>query len=184
MKNVAFVDGNGYICDQSRAVNDTLFLAWLLWRKLLRGINITNKNIGVRIMKKKLLTLSLACLPFVAANADTYPYLSFETQDGTTRSVSVESLAITFSDGKLLASNGTDSYEISVASLSRMYFSTDNLTGISTVKSGETSGNMEVYSLSGVRIGTFASAEALRSGVSAGVYIVKSNGKTLKVTVR
>lgn len=135
-------------------------------------------------MKKKLLIFSLACLPFAVANADTYPYLSFETQDGTTRSVSVESLTITFSDGKLLAVSGTDSYEIDVASLSRMYFSSANLTAINDVKSDVTAGTMEVYSLSGVKIGTFDSTEALHNGVSAGVYIVKSNGKTLKVAVK
>ncbi len=135
-------------------------------------------------MKRKLLILSLAGLPFAAAEADTYPYLSFETQDGTVRSVSVSSLTMTFSNGKLLAENGTDSYEIDAASLSRMYFSADNLTAISDVKGGDGLGKLDVYTLSGVRIGSFDSADALRNAVSAGVYIVKSNGKTLKVAVK
>ncbi len=135
-------------------------------------------------MKKKLLILALAGLPFAGAGADTYPYLSFETQDGTVRSVSVNSLTVTFSNGKLLADNGTDSYEIDAASLSRMYFSADNLTAISDVKGTDSLGKLEVYTLSGVRLGSFDSADALRNGVSAGVYIVKSNGKTLKVAVK
>lgn len=135
-------------------------------------------------MKKKLFILSLACLPFTVAKADTYPYLSFETQDGTIRSVSVNSLTMTFANGKLLANNGTDSYEIDAASLSRMYFSADNLTAITDVKAGNSLGKLDVYTLSGVQIGSFNSTDALRNSVSAGVYIVKSNGKTLKVAVK
>lgn len=147
-------------------------------------VHIGRNHSGVWIMNKKLFFLPLAWLPFVAANADTYPYLSFETQDGTTRSVSVESLTMTFSDGKLLASNGTDSYEIDVASLSRMYFSASNVTAISDLERSDTHGQMDVYTLSGVKVGSFDNDAALRNGVGAGVYIVKSNGKTFKVALR
>ena len=41
----------------------------------------------------------------LAASADEYAYLSFETSDGSLESVSIESLSMTFSDNRLIVEN-------------------------------------------------------------------------------
>ena len=75
-------------------------------------------------MKRTLISM-LTLLAVTAASADNYSYLAFQTADGSTRNIGVESLEMTFSDGKLMASNGTESLEISVADLTRMFFSSE-----------------------------------------------------------
>lgn len=74
-------------------------------------------------MKKKFMFLFSATLAVVAAHAETYPYLTFQKMDGSTVSIGVESLTMTFSDGKLIATNGSESQELTASDLASMYFS-------------------------------------------------------------
>ena len=69
-------------------------------------------------MKKTVLT-SLALVMALTVQADDYPYLTFETVDGTKTSVSSTALTITIQNGKLMAG----STELTLADLSMMYFS-------------------------------------------------------------
>lgn len=135
-------------------------------------------------MKKRFVFLLSAMLATAATKAETYPYLTFQSADGTMQSVEVESLTMTFSDGKLLVSNGTKSLELAVADLSSMFFSTSDATGIETVSAAEADGNMAVFSLQGTSVGSFSSVQQLRTSVPAGVYIIKKGGKTQKITVK
>lgn len=135
-------------------------------------------------MKKRFVFLLSAMLATAATKAETYPYLTFQSADGTMQSVEVESLTMTFSDGKLLVSNGTKSLELAVADLSSMFFSTSDATGIETVSAAETDGNVAVFSLQGTSVGSFSSVQQLRTSAPAGVYIIKKGGKTQKITVR
>lgn len=120
------------------------------------------------------------------AHADTFNYLSFQSTDGTTQSVMAESLTMTFADSgeKLVANNGTETYSFDVANLSRMFFTTSNLTGISEVTFATSNGELQVYTLSGIYVGKFANRRTLDEAVEAGVYLVRQNGKTLKIAVR
>ena len=61
-------------------------------------------------MKKLLITLVLMMALATAAQADDYPYLAFQTADGTVKAVSVTSLKLTFEGGQLVATNGDGSY--------------------------------------------------------------------------
>lgn len=54
-----------------------------------------------------------------------YPYLTFETSDGMTKSLSVESLYITFENGQLLATNADGDEVLVLSDLAKMYFSVD-----------------------------------------------------------
>ena len=83
------------------------------------------------MLKKQILTL-MVMIAAVSAQADNYdyPYLTFETADGTKTSISTASLTIHIQDGKLMAG----STELTLADLSKMYFSTsDETTGIEEV---------------------------------------------------
>lgn len=143
---------------------------------------INHKN--SKEMKKRFMFLFPAMLAVAAAHADTYPYLTFQTADGTTVSIKVESLMMTFSDGKLVVSNGTDSQELTVVDLSSMYFSTSDATGIKEVAISDADGEVEAFSLQGVSYGKFSNLQAFKGKATPGVYVVKSNGKTQKITVR
>lgn len=135
-------------------------------------------------MKKKLLLLIGTCLSGVMAHADSYPYLTFQKSDGTMVSMEVASLTMTFSDGKLIASNGTDSQELAVDDLLKMYFSENDVTGIQNVDISDSDGEVEVFSLQGISYGQFSTLQSFRNTAESGVYIVKANGKAQKIMVR
>lgn len=126
-------------------------------------------------MKKVLLTLSVLAMA-LTVQADDYPYLTFETADGTKTSVSTTALTITIQNGKLMA--GTT--ELSLADLSMMYFSsTSETTAINAVEADDLSlGDADaVYDLAGRRIPNGAT-------LSKGIYVIKKGSITRKIQVR
>lgn len=133
-------------------------------------------------MRKTILTL-MALVAAGGAYADEYPYLSFETSDGSLESFSVESLSMTFSGDKLIAENKDGSRELDVADLGRMFFSSTP-TGIADVSAEQASDRREVYTLSGIHVGSFDSGSDLRAALKSGMYVVKDNNNTTKIMVR
>ena len=115
---------------------------------------------------KKLFVCMMLLTGTLAAQAYDYPYLTFQISDGTTKTVSVESLVITFNNGQMVATSGTDSQTISLSQLSKMFFSlSSDATAISELKAADVDG--AVYNLSGVRV----------KKAQKGVYIL--NGKKI-----
>ena len=135
---------------------------------------------------KRLFFSSAALLLAAAASADTYPYLSFQRTDGTTLSVSAESLTLTFtgSGSTLVASNGSESHTLSVSDLAKMYFSANDETAISDVTAADGDTTLDVYTASGIHVGKFSSRSSLSGAVEPGIYLVKQNGKTQKIAVK
>lgn len=133
---------------------------------------------------RRLFLASSALLLTAVANADTYSHLSFLSADGTVLSVGVESLQMTFTEdgGKLTVSNGEESLAMNVADLKKMYFSSGTATGINDINAG--SKDLQLYSVYGSYLGTFSSKGDIENNVEAGVYIVKTNGKTSKIAVK
>ena len=119
----------------------------------------------------------------MTAQADEFPYLTFETTNGTKVSVVVESLKLSISGTTLTV--GLQSFTLS--NLSKMYFSTtdetngvvDTIDDLSTDKS--LLENAEIYDLNG-RIVT--QGKASKSKLPRGVYIVKTNEKNCKIAVK
>lgn len=137
------------------------------------------------MMKTKVLFLTMVCLPFMAAHAESYAYLTFQKADGTVVSIDVESLEMTLQDGKLTYTNSAGTGTLTLADLAAMYFSASDATAITPVVVGSTDGKVEVFSLKGTSYGTFSSVKAVQGSVPAGMYIIKmANGKTLKITVK
>lgn len=132
-------------------------------------------------MKKTIILTLLGALTLGAPAAD-YQYLVFTTTDGT-QAVAASDLTLTISDGNLVASSGTTTLAtIPLASLTAMEFSNDGTTGIEALEgisrgTCSLSNATEVYDLNGRRM---ASADSL----PAGVYIMKIDGRTLKVAVK
>ena len=119
-------------------------------------------------MKKPLFILMILTAPFATRAAD-YGYLTFETTDGAKVSVSVSSLSITVSGTTLTA--GSQSFTLS--NLSRMYFSsTDETTGIESLKADAADGVCEYYTIDGCRVD---------NPQKGSVYIVKLRNGTSKI---
>ena len=118
---------------------------------------------------KKILTFMIATCTFVASHAITYPYLILETTNGESFTLPASGLTITFSNGQLVASDGT---QIALSSLSKMFFS--DTQGIeTTILPSSLTGSVEVYTVSGKAIGTYNDARTALTHLSHGVYILK-----------
>ena len=124
---------------------------------------------------KRVFFCLLMTIGILTAHAEDYAYLTFETTDGAKVSVSAASLSITISGNTITA--GSQSFTLS--NLSKMYFSTSDLTtGISEqlrVDSDESA--TVIYDLQGRKV----SKEQMRSGQ---VYIVKTKSGTHKIAVK
>lgn len=128
---------------------------------------------------KKVLFVLLMMTGMLTAHADSYTYLTFEKSDGTLTSVPLSSLSITISGTTLTAGDQT----FALADLTKMYFTTADVTAIDEVKTA-VNGEVEVFSMNGVAMGKYTTVQKAMSSLRTGVYIVKSNGKTVKVAVK
>lgn len=117
------------------------------------------------------------------AQAEGYPYLTFEMTDGAKVSVSVESLTLSFSETTLTAGSQT----FTLSNLAKMYFTatSETTTGIESIDNLSIdrmlSKDDEIYDLSGklVLSGTSSNAKLKR-----GVYIIKTKEGISKIAVK
>ena len=123
---------------------------------------------------KRLLFILMMMTGTLAMQAADYPYLTFETTDGNKVSVSTESLTLTVSGTTLTAGNQS----FTLVNLSRMYFSTsdETTTGISETMTVDLNEVTDIYDLKGNKVS--------KSQMQKGVYIVKTNKGTFKMTVK
>ncbi len=131
-------------------------------------------------MKRYLLTAIIMVLSSLALHAEDYTYLTLQTKDGMTYSLAVSGLSITFSNGYMVASDGTS---LQLSSLSKMYFSTSS--DIQQLEMESAEGNVLVFNASGILIDTFPTLDKALSSLGKGLYVIKkSNGETNKVSVK
>ena len=123
---------------------------------------------------KRLLFILMMMTGVLAMQAADYPYLTFETTDGNKVSVSTESLTLTVSGTTLKAGNQS----FTLVNLSRMYFSTsdESTTGITETLAVDLNEVTDIYDLKGNKVS--------KSQMQKGVYIVKTNKGTFKMTVK
>ena len=135
------------------------------------------------MMKKVFMTTMLLTL-MTATWAYDYPYLMVETADGEVKILSVESLVLTFGDGKLTAVNAEGTQALVLTDLSKMYFSSPP-SGIGTADTtSEERQAVDIYSVNGVKMGTFESVRQAQQELGNGIYIVKSKNKNYKITIK
>ena len=128
-------------------------------------------------MKRVFLSFLFTCL-LLSASATDYKFLTFESTDGSKVSLEATGLTLTFSDGNLVASDGT---VLSLSNLAKMYFT--ETSGI-TNATNSASGVITIYTVSGVLVGTFTEGQT-PSSLSKGIYIIKDHqGNTHKTTIR
>lgn len=120
----------------------------------------------------------------LAAQAADYQYLNIEKNDGTALSLTAIGLDMTYKDGNLVATNGSETATIALTDISRMFFSnTKDVTAIADITTIADDGEATVYNLAGRRLAEGRMQE-VKTQLRKGVYIVKLNSKTLKVQVK
>ena len=120
----------------------------------------------------------------MAAQAIDYQYLNIEKTDGTAQSLTAVGLDITYKDGNLVATNGSETATIALTDISRMFFTnTKDATAIADITTIADDGDATVFDLAGRRVAE-GRLQAVKAQLRKGVYIVKLNSKTLKVQVK
>ncbi len=132
---------------------------------------------------KKIVLFLITAVASIGASAQTYSYLTFSETSGTETSISVSGLSITYSNGNMIATNSAGTTTIALTSLSKMYFSETATVGIVINKASKAQ-PVTVYSVSGVKIGSFTNATALKAALRQGVYVIEANGETSKILVK
>ena len=126
-------------------------------------------------MKKIILFLTMM-VGVLAAQAEDYTYLTFETTDGAKTSVDISSLPVTINLDNSTLTIGNQTF--SLADLSKMYFSTSNetTTGIEIITSATLEEATDIYDLQGNKV--------TKAQMRKGVYIVKTKLGTHKIVVK
>ena len=126
--------------------------------------------------------MAVACA--VMAQAATYSYLVFTNTDATTTSFNVSNLTLTVSGSNLQVTNDEGTVNLVLTNLAAMQFSTtaDTVTAIENVLDGDAP--VEVFSMSGVSMGSFGSLVEAAKQLSAGAYVIKQGMNTQTVVVR
>ena len=135
-------------------------------------------------MKKLLLAFVVVSVALTASAYD-FPYLTFHSHGGVVTLLPVDGLTMNFESGHLVATHAQGSVQLSVADLEKMVFTSDP-SGINDIIGGDgLDAGAEVYSLTGVRIGRYASAADAAQDISVpGVYIVKQGDNVKKIEIK
>lgn len=109
--------------------------------------------------------------------------LVFESTDGTQHTFALTELTITVNAGKLHVTNSDGTATLDAAGLSKMYFS-DDFSAVTDITADILSTPVTVYGLTGVKIATYASMQEACSLLTAGYYIMVSDGVTYKIHIK
>ena len=132
---------------------------------------------------KKVLVLVVAVVCTVMAQAADYPYLVFTNTAGTTTSLSVSNMTLTVNGSELSVTNAEGTQAFTLTDLAEMQFSKDgSVTAIENVIDGEKA--VEVYSVTGVGLGSYGSLYEAAGVLSTGAYVIKQGGKSQTVVVK
>jgi len=138
-------------------------------------------------MKQCIMIILVLSATAVHADDFVYKYLVMTASNGTKTSVSVADLNMKFVDGQLVAVNADGTTSFSLSSLASMSFSEEavNSSGTTTgVNQPHCTQPLQVFTPSGVVKGSFDSLSQMRKALPAGIYIVKQNGKVIKMTIK
>lgn len=154
-------------------------------------------------MKKLFIVVALAWFTSMVGHAESYDYFVLQQSSGELQSLSAMGLKITFRDGRLVAQPAVgEAVTVNLADMAAMRFSTEAVTGITSVAAQAgvsvqgrsivlalpAHGSATVATPAGVAVARFCAKEqggqfATRQ-LPSGVYIVKTDSATTKISVR
>lgn len=130
---------------------------------------------------KRFVFLVLLALTWGKIVASDYPFLNIEQTNGAITTLESTGLTITFTDGKMIASQNGSSTTFSLTDLNKMFFGTTN--GVKLLES-ENEKSFTVYNISGIKIGEFENTSDINNKLNKGIYIVEKGGKSYKLSVK
>ena len=130
-------------------------------------------------MKNVLLFLALGFA--MLTNASTYQNLVFTNQEGTTTAFAVSNLTLKVNNTDLQVTNNAGTVNFVLKELASMEFSGDKtITSIENVLNADDV--VQVYSISGVSLGTYSSMVEAAKSLQTGTYVI-SNGDVSQTIV-
>ncbi|MBQ7210236.1 MAG: hypothetical protein IJS05_05000 [Paludibacteraceae bacterium] len=132
---------------------------------------------------RKIVLLLAVCFALMAQAAD-YPYLVFTNTGGTITSFGVSNLTLVVSGSNLQVNNDDGTVNLVLTDLAAMQFSTsaDAISAIENVLDGDQP--VQVFSVSGVSLGTFTSLVEAAQNLNAGAYVIKQGANTQTIVVQ
>ena len=132
---------------------------------------------------KKILVLVVAVFCAGIAEAADYPYLVFTNTAGTTTALTVNNMTLTVNGSELTVTNAEGTQAFTLTDLAAMQFSQDgSITAIENVLYAEKA--VDVYSVTGVGLGSFGSLYEAAVVLPTGAYVIKQGGKSQTIVVR
>lgn len=131
----------------------------------------------------KLFIPVVAALSFCyAAHAETLQ-LAFRSIDGSERAFNAKNLKMQVSNGNLSVTNDEESQIFSLDKLDRMYFKGGESTLVGEFEFNKAE-ELNVYSINGEFKGSYISIKEAEKNLDSGVYIFRSEGKSIKIIVK
>lgn len=138
-------------------------------------------------MKRNIALLLFAAVAGTAV-ADNYDYLTFRTSDGAEQSITAVGTKIVFTDGNLVATNGSTTITKSLTDMSTMYFAATasgiEQTTTAGVSAAITNGRLNVTAPAGTAVSLYT-ADGRQLSTTAhldlGVYVVRVGNQTFKL---
>ena len=133
---------------------------------------------------KNFLVLAVTVVCAGIAQAADYPYLVFTNTAGTTTALTVSNnMKLSVNGSELTVTNSEGTQAFTLTDLAAMQFSTDgNVAAVENVLDGEKS--VEVYSVTGVSLGSFSNLHEAAGVLPTGAYVIKQGINTQTVVVK
>ena len=131
-------------------------------------------------MKKLCLLFALCCA--MMAHADTYKYLVFTNQTGTTTAFALDNLILKLDGADLQVTNNEGSVNFVLTDLASMQFSMDGTTSVENVLNADAP--VQVYTLTGVSLGTYPSMFDAVKNMNAGTYVISTDKISQTIVVK
>ena len=133
-------------------------------------------------MPMKNLFLLLALGLAMMAHAGTYNYLVFTNQAGTTTAFSVNNLTLKVNGSDLQVTNDEGTVNLVLTELTSMQFSADKtITSVEDVLNADAP--VQVYSVTGVLLGTYTSLLEAGKSLQAGSYVISNGNQSQTIVI-
>ena len=124
---------------------------------------------------------ALMVIGVLSAQAGDYAYLVFTNTEGETTAIPVSGMEMAIDGTNLRVTSVDGTVTFVLTELSSMQFSTDGtLSSLESVLRADKS--VEIYTLTGAKVGVWSSLEAASSALSEGVYVVTDGKNSIKIS--
>lgn len=131
---------------------------------------------------KKVFLLLAVCLAMMT-HASTYNFLVFTNTEGTKTAFSVKDLMLNVDGSDLQVTNADGTVSILLTALKSMQFSEDSIiSAVENVLNADAA--VQVYSVSGSLLGSYASLMEAAQTLDAGAYVISNGSVTQTIVVK